>query len=294
MRKDTAFVAFTGLASLASAVKALRLGFRDYIVWPQEADLLDSRLKQLLAEVETARFREDMMCMITHDIKIPLSSILGYSALLVDKASGRLHVRAGEFARIIQGNALRIQALIENFLTTCKIDSGKLYICYRQVDLRRLLEDVAETFQVEVARHDLNLVLELAHEPVETGGDESLLFRAIGNMVGNACKFTPGGGTITLGMKRISAQHSPLGQDCVEIFVSNPGAGIMGDELDSVFERFHRGEGHGAAEGSGLGAFVLKSIIQAHEGDVRAVSIPNQLTTFSAYLPLKLPFNAED
>lgn len=286
--RTTAFIAITNCAACESAVLSLRAGMRDYIVWPSTREELCHALSRVFEEVEQARFREDMLSMLTHDIKIPLSSILGYSSLVFDRETGELHERARDYVKIINSSGLKILALIDNFLTTNKIDSGKLHLCLEDLDLTEFLEEIAETFQTELDRHNLKLEVDVAPglPPVEV--DEGLLFRAVGNLLANACKFSPENTTVYMTALPHGINRDGEIVDGVTINVTNEGPGIGACDIPEIFDRFRRGQAQESIEGSGLGGYVVKSIAEAHGGFVNVESAPNRLTTFSICLPLKV------
>ncbi len=287
--KNTAVIAITSCAACESAILSLRAGARDYVVWPGLQEEMGYILKRVFEEVEHARFREDMLCMLTHDIKIPLSSILGYSTLIFEKESGSISPRAEDFVKIINSSGLKILSLIDNFLTTNKIDSGKLHLCLDDVNVGLFIHDLATTFQVEIDRHRLRLRLEIENDLPLLEADEGLLFRAVGNLLSNACKFSPEGTDVTISA-RAAMVAADKGCDVagIAISVSNEGAGLSASEIPEIFERYRRGQAQGSIEGSGLGAYVVKSIAEAHRGTVCVESIPNRLTTFSICLPLNV------
>lgn len=289
LQRSAAFIAVTNCMGCESAISSLRAGARDYVVWPGDIEEISFALRRAFEEVERCRFRDDMLSMLTHDIKIPLSSILGYSTLIFDKRTGELNPRARDFVKIINSNGLKILQLIDNFLTSNKIDSGKLHLNLDDVDLVLFLEDLTNTFQAELDRHHLSLHLDIEHNLPVIEADEGLLFRAVGNLLSNACKFAPEGTTVSICAQTVSAKLiGKCEQDGVEITVSNFGPGLDPDEIPEIFERFRRGHAQGSIEGSGLGAYVVKSIIEAHGGNVGVESVPNGLTSFSVCLPFKV------
>ena len=287
--RSSAFIAVTDCAGCESAIKSLRAGAKDYIVWPGSIEEVRFSLERAFEEVERCRFRDDMLSMLTHDIKIPLSSILGYSTLIFDKTTGDLSPKARDFVKTINSNGLKILQLIDNFLTSNKIDSGKLHLNLDDVDIALFLQDLANTFQAQIDRHHLVLKMEIDPDLPPVEADEGLLFRAIGNLLSNACKFSPEYGEIYLCASAITdAEIGKCRQPGVEIAVSNFGPGLSPDEIPEIFERFRRGHAQGSIEGSGLGAYVVKSIVEAHGGNVAVESVANGLTTFSVCLPLKV------
>ncbi len=286
--QNAAFIAVTDCAGCESAIQSLRAGARDYIVWPCSAEELKYALERCFEDVERKRFRDDMLCMLTHDIKIPLSSILGYSTLIFDKNTGKLNARARDFVKTINASGLKILSLIDNFLTSNKIDSGKLHLSLDDIDVGLFLEDLANTFAAELDRHRLHLGLELERDLPPVEADEGLLFRAVGNLLSNACKFSPEGTEVVLSARTVAAGENPAClTESLEIAVTNEGPGLDPDEIPEIFERFRRGHAQASIEGSGLGAYVVKSIAEAHGGSVGVESVPNGLTTFSICLPLR-------
>jgi signal transduction histidine kinase len=151
------------------------------------------------------------------------------------------------------------------------------------------LQDLASTFQAELDRHRLVLKLKLETGLPPLEADEGLLFRAVGNLLSNACKFSPEGTEILISVRTTTmAENEEIGWSGLAIDVTNEGPGLDPDEVPEIFERFRRGHAQGSIEGSGLGAYVVKSITEAHGGKVTVESVPNGLTTFSLCLPLRV------
>lgn len=279
------FIVMTGHASMESAIEAIHLNAFDYITKPVDPEVLRASLTRAFVKIDADKFREDMISMITHDIKIPLSSIIGYSSLIFDKQTGEFNPRAREFVQIINSNGAKILALIDNFLTSCKIEAGKLSIYPREVDINYIIDDVISVFMVEVERHQLHFDTDLHTKLPAIMGDENLLFRAVSNMLSNACKYTPRDGRVRLRTAVIEQDDSPLTISSVLIEVSNTGPGIPKEDLPTIFDKYRRSPIHGGIEGSGIGSYVLRYVVEAHRGRVLVQSEPDALTTFSVYLP---------
>jgi signal transduction histidine kinase len=284
------FIVITGHTSAELAIEALRLKAVDFIPKPFEFEVLRASVEKAFVRIDTERFREDMLSMITHDIKIPLSSILGYSSLIFSEDS-QLNPRAHEFVQTIRSNGLKILNLIDNFLTSCKIEAGRLTIYFRDVNLEYLIEDLTNMFQVELEKNQLRLETDLTSPLPVVAGDENLLFRAFGNVLSNACKFTPEGGRILVRTAVLEAGESPIQARAVLLQVSNSGPGIPPEDLGTIFEKYQRSRNHAGVEGSGIGSYVLYRVIEAHGGCVTVESQPNELTTFSLYLPVDRPLS---
>lgn len=285
-RANIAFIVITGDASTESAIEAVHHEVFDYITKPLDFDDLRNVVERAFAKVEALRFRDDMMSMITHDIKIPLSSIIGYSSLIFDKTGGEANPRAREFVQTIHSNSLKILSLIDNFLTYCKIEAGKLTVFPRQVNVNFIVEDLFCVFQAEIERNQLDVDVSLSTEVPSVMGDENLLFRAVSNAVSNACKYTPFGGRIAVRTSVSPEARSLLGKESLLIEISNSGPGIPAEDQPTIFDKFRRSRVHRGIEGSGIGLYLMRYVVEAHGGVVRVLSTPNELTTFSIFLPI--------
>ncbi len=286
VRRNIAFIVITGHASTESAIRALRHQCFDYITKPFDFEVLRNSVERAFEKIEAVRFRDDMISMITHDIKIPLSSIIGYSSLVFDKTTNEINPRAREFVQTINSNGVKILSLVDNFLTSCKIESGRLTIFPREVNINYLVEDLMCVFQVDIERNQLHLNTDMTPDLPMVMGDENLLFRAVSNVLSNAVKFTPRDGTVNLRTSVAEVSQTPLGRPCVLIEVSNTGPGIAPEDLPRIFEKYHRSRAHRGIEGSGIGSYVLRYVVEAHGGRVLAESVPNELTTFRVFLPI--------
>ena len=278
-------VVITGHASTESVIEALHNRAFDYLQKPFDFEKLKDCVDRAFMKIETDRIREDMISMITHDLKIPLSSIIGFSAMIFDK-DGNLHPRAVEFVRMIRLNGQKIETLIDNFLTTCKIDSGKLQIFRQELNLQYVVEDLLAIMAMDVERQGQHLETNFTSGDPFLMGDEHLLSRAIGNIINNAIKYTPQGGTIQVEIRHLTDSQSPLRKPSVQLRVSNTGPGIPHHLLDSIFDKYKRTGNITGIEGSGIGLYVVKFIIEQHDGHVSVESVPDELTTFALTLPL--------
>jgi signal transduction histidine kinase len=285
--RHIAFIIITGHASTESAIQAVQHKAFDYLPKPFDFEDLRKAVERAFAAVEAQQFRDDLISMITHDIKVPLSSIVGYATLIFDKTTGELNPRAKDFVQTIHSNALKILSLVDNFLTSCKIEGCKLSLFPRPVNINFLIEDLLSVFQAEAERKQLQIQPELASELPPVTGDENLLFRAISNIISNAFKFTPAGGFIRIRTLFEPAEKSKLGRDCALIEVSNSGPGIPAEDLPVIFEEYRRSAPQSAIEGSGLWLYIARYVVDAHHCSIEVTSTPNELTTFTIRLPIQ-------
>ncbi|MCE5231327.1 response regulator [bacterium] len=286
---ETLIIVITGHASTESAIEALHYHVFDYLRKPFEFDLFKMAIDRAFAKLEIDQLREDMAAMITHDIKIPLTSIIGFASMIHDADKGEFHPRAAEFAETIRANGQKILMLIDNFLTSCQIDAGTLKVLPGKVDIARMLMDVIETARIEAARN--HRTIEHAFEPLpqQLIMDEVLVYRAVGNLLQNAIKYGRAEDPIRVCMGRAGADASPLGKESIRIDVINSTDPIGIAELTGLFERYQRAETHRRIEGSGIGLYVVQAVARAHEGSITVETPAGDQIRFSLWLPLIEP-----
>lgn len=289
---NTLIIVITGHASTESAIEALHYHVFDYLRKPFEYDHFKTAIDKAFQKLELDQLREDTAAMITHDIKIPLTSIIGFASMIHDAETGTYHARAAEFAETIRANGQKILMLIDNFLTSCQIDAGTLKVMPGKVDPVRMIEDVIETARIEAARNRRTIEQEFEPLPPQVVLDEVLVYRAVGNLLQNAIKYGKGEEPIRVRMRRVAAADSPLTGDSLCIEVSNAADTIGVAELTGMFERYQRLSAHRRIEGSGIGLYVVQAVARAHDGRVTVDMPAAEQIRFAVWLPLIEP--AED
>ena len=245
---------------------------------------LSENAKKEKIRAETAeqkeRLKMDLVSALAHDIKNPLGIIMGYAETMSDQFIGRSEAKGNlEILDRIQESAQRIVNLVTGFLEASKAESGKLNLEERPVEINSLIREVAQQQMGDLRKKNISLDVELDETIPTVVGDKAQLDRVLWNLVGNAIKFTPGGGRIT-----VSSRHDN-GYVCVA--VKDTGIGIPKDELPLLFSQFRRLKGSAKIEGTGLGLFIVKTIIEAHKGTVQAESAGGQGSTFTVRVPIR-------
>jgi len=226
------------------------------------------------------RLKMDLVSALAHDIKNPLGIIMGYAETLADQLTGR--DRAKEHLEIldrIQESAQRIVNLVTGFLEASKAEAGKLSVEERPVELNTLIREVAQQQMGDLRKKNISLDVVLDEGVPTVLGDKAQLDRVLWNLVGNAIKFTPAGGKITVSSRR-DDRH-------VCVAVRDTGIGIPKEELPLLFSQFRRLKGSAKVEGTGLGLFIVKTIIEAHKGSVQAESEDGKGSTFTVRVPIR-------
>jgi two-component system sensor histidine kinase ResE len=221
------------------------------------------------------QLRADFLSMITHDIKVPLTVILGYTEMLTDPEPPHDQIPPDILTRIRESGE-KIHALVCNFLDLSRIEAGRLTIDPRPCDLHAMLTHALEQHGASARRKGIVLALEADVVPPLLA-DEPQLERVVTNLLANAIKYTPSGGQITIVTGRENGR--------VTVAFRDTGRGIPADELPHLFEKYRRVREAKRTEGTGLGLFIAKTIVDAHGGDIRVESEPGAGSTFTLLLP---------
>jgi len=275
-------VMLTGHGDGEVDVAAMSSGAADYLVKGRlNGEILERAMSHALErkrlEKQLAREREDFVAMLTHDIKGPLHVILGVADMLLDEMKiGSKHDSSAPLQNLID-NALTINSLVANYLDFAKMRSGGVSFNKQSVVLGEILANLCQRFAASVQRRDLTLELQLADELPAVRGDPLALERVFTNLLSNALKFTPSDGRVTICAKPY--------KDAVAVSVTNTGTGIAPDEISGIFEKYQRARSSGNKDGTGLGLYIVKSLVDAHGGRIDVSSKPGQETSFEVILP---------
>ena len=237
--------------------------------------------KEVEKAKETERLKRQLVSAMAHDIKNPLWIIMGSAETvalgLKDNPGSGQYLDA---LQRIQDNSQRIVKLVTGFLDASKAEAGKMEIEPQPVQLNALLRGVAEQQSGELSRKSISLRMELDDQLPAIMADEAQIDRVVWNLVSNALKFTPKGGTITL--------SSDMGNGKVCVSVKDTGIGIPREEIPLLFTEFRRRKGMAKVEGTGLGLFIVKTIVEAHGGTVVADSEEGRGSIFTVRFPVRL------
>ena len=204
-------------------------------------------------------------------------TISGFSQLI--PKIGPLDQKQLEFVERIQAAAEHMQELVQNLLDLAKIDMG-VESKPETVDVNELLAEIVDEFQPQAEAKEQTLRLENANDQPKVQGDALQIRQALRNLVGNAIKYTPVGGSVDLFVETDESK--------ITISVKDTGYGIPADDLPFIFDRFYRvrNEAVKDIEGNGLGLAIVKSIIEKHGGQISVESKPGKGSTFFVTLPL--------
>lgn len=246
----------------------------------REREQLFAREQVARAEAEAAREQlERFMGALAHDLRSPLTAILA-SAQIVARTDS-LPKRCERAVDVIQRQVRRMSAMIESLVDAARIGGGELQTLPAPMDLIELARQVVEARQVTTTQHQI--VLEA---PARLAGvwDAAQIERVLDNLIGNALKYSPNGGEVHVQIKRRDGDEDG---DEAWICVADQGLGMRPEDLPLLFQLFSRGESARGIEGSGLGLYVARGLVEAHGGRIWAQSAgPGQGSTFCVTLPL--------
>lgn len=229
---------------------------------------------------EVARLKDEFVGLISHELRTPLSSILGYLELMRDDEDNPLSAEHLGYLAVAERNAHRLLRLVGDLLFTAQVESGKFPLDARDMPLESIVTAAIQSARPVADAAGIALVQELPGVPAFVHGDPLRLGQAVDNLISNAVKFTPRGGTVTLSLA--------VTEKAAVITVRDTGMGIAASELDKLFSRFFRATTatRNAVPGVGLGLTITKAIVTAHHGEMGVESEEGVGTCFSLSLPL--------
>jgi two-component system phosphate regulon sensor histidine kinase PhoR len=232
-------------------------------------DLTDVRRAELM--------RRDFVANVSHELRTPVAALRSVIETLADGAMDDRPV-AEEFLRRADTEAERLVQLVEELLELSRIESGELPLAIKPTDVTALVQEAVERLHAEAARRHQQISVDLGPGLQDLPLDATRVDRAVGNLLQNAIKFTPEGGSISL--------KADLEDNQLHVSVTDSGIGIAASDLPRVFERFYKVDQSRASGGTGLGLALVKHAVEAHGGSVRAESRLGEGSTFSFVIPL--------
>lgn len=233
---------------------------------------------------ELDRLKSDFVATVSHELKTPLTAIIGSATTLSKRASRMTPDQQATFVEMIERQGQRLLRLVQDILTTAHIESGMPKLRRELVDLRAAVEVIIVDLRHSYPSREV--VLKTEPERPQVWGDLGALQQILTNLIENALKYSAEGPV------EVSLMES---QTETVMSVTDQGRGISTEELDSIFDRFRqvdqsdtRGQG-----GVGLGLYIVKSLVEAHGGEIKVQSSPGQGTSFRVHLPKRSRDQAE-
>lgn len=243
-------------------------------------------LRDMTREREVERMKSEFLSNISHELRTPLTPIKGYAEILDKKEVPPAKVK--QFTRGILESTSKLERIVELLVDFAALEAGRLSPRSASVDLAAIVEKLAATWEKRTPRH--TVVAEFGDELPMVVGDERLLRRSLEEILDNAVKFSPQGGTITMEVQSAGRQNGDERRRrsrSVEVVISDEGIGIPEEDLSKVFSDFHQLDGSETRSygGLGLGLAFVRRIIEAHDGSVSVQSELDRGTRLTVSLP---------
>jgi signal transduction histidine kinase len=242
----------------------------------QRLRLQNIELEEALSKAQEAdRMKSEFLANMSHELRTPLNHIIGFTELVADKQFGDLNEEQEEYLNDVLHSSYHLLSLIDDILDLAKIEAGKLELNAGEVNLRMLLETSLVMIKEKAFKRGIHLSKEFDSIPEIIKADERKLKQILYNLLSNAAKFTPEGGSIRLAAGQVSMVHGDLrGKEGVEISVSDSGIGLKKEDLERIFNPFEQVENAASRkyQGTGLGLSLTRSLVELHRGKIWAES----------------------
>ncbi|MDO8885393.1 response regulator [Candidatus Oleimmundimicrobium sp.] len=276
----------TGIASVEQAITN---GSNRKIIQIKTSSILNKNneflgyvksIRDITAEKEISQLKNEFISTVSHELRTPLTSIKGYIDLLLEQEAGNVNQTQREFLSIVKQNNDRLVVLINDLLDISKIESGRVHLRIKSYNLAEILAEVVNTFKTLANQKKQIIKLRISKNLPKIAADRDKMSQVMANLISNAIKYTPTGGTIKIGTKRNDSR--------VEIYVTDTGIGVSPEDQKNLFTKFFRVDNSLTREigGTGLGLSICKKIIELHGGKIWVDSELGKGSTFTLSIPI--------
>jgi signal transduction histidine kinase len=224
--------------------------------------------------------KSEFLSMAAHELRTPMTSIKGYSDMLLMGLAGEYDERQKQFLDTIKANVDRVLEMVNEFSEISRLETGALKLDAKPLHIDDLVSEVIVSLRPQIEAKEINLSVEVPPDSPEVWGDRTRIIQILTNLVTNAYKYTPDGGRIAITAQWVN--------DSVQVDVADTGIGIAPQDQEKLFTRFFRADHPGVRRvaGTGLGLSITKSIVEMHGGHIWVESQLGEGSTFSFTLPL--------
>jgi PAS domain S-box-containing protein len=238
-------------------------------------------LNDITKQKEVEQLKYQFLANVSHELRTPLVAIEKSVSLILSKSTGEISDTQNEFLSIAERNLKRLTLLINDLLDLSKLEARKATIKAEPADLGKIIIDSVESLNNWAATKSVKLIKSISPELPSLSLDPNKMIQVLNNLIGNAIKFTPENGSITV--EAVPDAQSGV----VKVSVSDTGVGIPAADLDKIFEKFYQSrENNSGVKGTGIGLAIVKEIVELHKGKVWAESETGKGTKFIFTLPI--------
>ena len=271
-------------------VASVRESYRELAEKTEKLQTAYDRLKEL------DRLKNNFLATVSHELRTPLTSIIGYSEMLEVGISGELNPEQREFVETIHAKGDQLLELITSLLDLSKLEQGVMQVNFETLHVAAIIEDIAKTFAPAARKKKIEVVVDVDEQLPSLKGDPLRIKQILSNLIENALKFTPEGGSVFL--RAQSSDFASNDEDAGSLFFAEPrravtleirdtGIGMPRTELPHIFDAFYQVDGSSTREhgGTGLGLSIVKRLVDAHRGTIEVDSEKGKGTTFTITIP---------
>jgi two-component system sensor histidine kinase/response regulator len=306
---DVPFLFLSGMVGDEVAVESLKAGATDYVLKDRPARLVpairralkeaevlarrkhdEKEMRRIQAELEESNRNllrqnneiQDFYHTLSHELKTPLTSAGEFISIVMDGLAGPLNKTQLEYLAIARDSCNQLRDCINDLLDATRLDTGKLTIHLEPAALDELAHRVASSLKPAFAQKKINLREEIQPNLPRVPLDEYRITQVINNLLNNAVKFTPAGGTIIL-----KVHEAKTNSEWLEVSMSDSGCGIAKEHKEHIFDRLYQVKAGDAAtgQGLGLGLYLCRELVQLHGGNIWVETEPGRGSTFTFVLP---------
>jgi signal transduction histidine kinase len=256
--------------------------FADQAVIAVENVRLFNEIQEKSRQLEVAnKHKSDFLANMSHELRTPLNAIIGFSEVMLGGMAGTMPEKQKEFIGDIRDSGKHLLALINDILDLSKIEAGRMELDVTRFDLPAAMSNAMTLVRGRAERHGIRLSSDISGEVGPYEGDERKFKQIMLNLLTNAVKFTPEGGTVTMGATRLNGAY---------VFsVRDTGVGIAPEDQEAIFEEFKQvGKDYDRkAEGTGLGLALTKRLVELHGGRIDVESTVGKGSKFTFTLPIE-------
>ncbi|MFN2157995.1 MAG: ATP-binding protein [Anaerolineae bacterium] len=237
--------------------------------------------RDITREREIAQAKNEFVSVVAHELRTPMTSIKGYTDLILQGALGEVNDEQRHFLRIVKANVDRLSELIGDLLDTARIEAGRIRLEIEPIQVTSIVGEVCDSLAETIRERGLELTVEADPDVPTVQADRNRLIQILMNLLSNAYRYTPSGGSITVSVR--------LTDDAVLVAVADSGIGIAPEDQERIFERFHRVDNEivNRQTGTGLGLTIARSLVELHGGRLWLESEFGVGSTFFFTLPIQ-------
>ncbi len=241
-------------------------------------DMADTILRDIEDMKTMDNLRRELVANVSHDLRTPLAAIQGYVETLLLKSETLSEVDRKNYMQTILSSTERLKKLVEELFELSKLEARETKPEPEAFSVAELAQDIQQKNQIIAETKNIDLRLNFPYDLPLVYADIGMMEKVLQNLLDNAFKFTPPGGSVTIRLQNTD--------DKVIAYVKDSGSGIKKDELKYIFDRYHKGSGNSSAEGLGLGLAIVKKILEVHNVNINVDSTEGTGTTFSFEIPV--------